>query len=450
MFSKLMIVAASTLSIGSALHADAGTQINACITNAPNDGVCDFRGAGTVVAAETIYITKPVTLLLDGTQLILNGSPGIAVASNGVRIRGTVGRTQLIQGTVGNNVIGGSALSDLEVQGISFVGIPGTVPQYNNNGIALSAKAPGMISAVRVVGNTFTGFRMYAVVIQNASDVEVVDNTIAGVADGIRFSGVVRGKIIHNFVHDTQLPSTIFTVAIGLDSTNTNFPICSNIEIAQNTVLHYVNAEGILVHAGQNITISNNILDDVLLGIAVQPFNKMDDTHDIIITGNAYTGAALPGAAAQTGNYGIFVGGGPKASIPSHVIVANNKISKANEVVRNAAQGGIGVGYSNDVTIDGNSIHDTESNGISLTNPNSQIVIVNNFIDNVVSQSGKATHGIYGYSGVQTGRIESNFVSNATNAYQFDVASPDLLFGSNDAANIATKIAHGSNVTITR
>lgn len=89
---------------------------------------------------------------------------------------------------------------DLKIEGITFVGIPGSVPRDDMNGIRLANATPGNIHRVRIVGNAFTGFRLHAVLIQNATDVTVEDNAVEGVSYGIRFSGVLRGKILGNML----------------------------------------------------------------------------------------------------------------------------------------------------------------------------------------------------------------------------------------------------------
>lgn len=440
---------------GSYCFADLGSQITSCVSGLPpTGGVCDFRGMGTGTASNTIVLSKPVTLLLDGVQLTLSGSPGIQISSPGVRIRGTVNSSQLIQGVVGNDVISGSSLSDFEVQGIAFIGQAGTVSASVNNGVFLSNTQSGQITRIRIVGNTFTGFRFHGIYIQNATDVEVADNVIWGVSGGIRFSGVVRGKIVNNVVRDTQLPNSTFTVAIGLDSTdkinNVTYPPCTDIQILNNTVKTYVNAQAILVHAGSRIAITGNILTDVLIGISLGPFNTTDTMQYVTVTGNVYNGTLTSGAASTTGNYGIFAGGGPVGSayIPNHIVIADNTLTQADEAVQSESQGAIGIGYADDVIVTGNSIDNSIYNGIALTNPNNRILITNNTVTNLVSPiNGIPTIGIYGVNGVQSGAISSNFVAFVNYAYRFDVSSPGLHSGLNDSVSVDLALYNAQNIT---
>lgn len=396
MTSKPSLTVILFLMLGAPLYADGGTQISACIAALPSmGGVCDFRNYGALTAASTIVVNKPTTLLLDGTQLTLNGSPGILIAANGVRIEGAAGQTKLIQGgTLGStpynrNVIDGNTLEDLKIEGITFMGIPCSVPQDNNSGIHLSNPSPENISRVRVTGSTFTGFCLHGVMIQNASDVVIEDNVIYGVSYGIRFSGVTRGKIINNVVRDTQIANNgAFTVAIGLDTTaplddGLTYPISTDIQIAKNTVFDYVNGEAVMVHSGCDILISDNVFNNVLMGIGVNPFNSTDYLYDVTVTGNAYVGTTTSGASRTTGNYGIFVGGGGSAAIPSNIIVTNNTVSRANEIARSGYQGGIRISEATNVLVQGNFVHDTFNTGILQTSLGSGVVIRENYVHNI-------------------------------------------------------------------
>jgi hypothetical protein len=439
-----------------ACFADLGADINACVAALPaTGGTCDFRNKGAGSAAATVALNKPVILLLDGTQLTVNGSPGIQVSGHGISIRGAVSTTQLIQGTVGNNVIGGSSITVLEVRGVSFVGQAAPISASQNNGVFLSNSAAGHISKIRIIGNTFTGFRFHAVYLQNATSVIVADNAIWHVSGGIRFSGVHYGRILRNVVTDTQVPNTTFTVAIGLDSTDpingVSYPPCTYIQIVNNTVKTYVDAQGILVHAGSHITISRNVLTDVLIGISMNPFNMHDVEQYLTVTNNVYTGTLTAGAPSNLGNYGIFIGGGPQGSayIPQHAIIEGNSVTQANEVVKSSVQGGIGIGWADDVTLKNNSVDNSLFNGIALTNPNTRLLITQNKITNLVSPTaGIPTVGLYGINGVQTGRVRSNFVAFANDGYRFDVKSPGILFGPNTAIKVDTVLYNPGNVTI--
>jgi nitrous oxidase accessory protein NosD len=317
------------------------------------------------------------------------------IAADGVRIDGSVGQTQLVQGgTLGStgsnhNVIYGNALTDLKIEGVTFVGIPSGSPQDNNNGVKLQNSVPGNIHRVRIVGNAFTGFCDNAVLIQNAVDVTVEDNMVQGVADGIRFSGVTSGKIVNNVIRDTELRSTgAFTVAIGLDTTaqlddGIHYPVSTDIHISRNTVCGYPNGEGVMVHAGANVLISDNVFDDVLMGIGINPFVSTDLLYHVTIAGNSYVGTTTQGALTSTGNIGIFVGGSEQTLSPSYVVVTHNIISQANEIARSPAQGGIGVGYADHVLVEGNVVHDCVCNGIFLRAGNRQVAVRDNEVSGI-------------------------------------------------------------------
>jgi len=150
-----------------------------------------------------------------------------------------------------------------------------------------------------------------------------------------------------------------------------------------------------------------------------------------------------PGASPTTANYGIAVAGGQATLPPSYVLVENNIIRRANQIVQSQAQGGIAAGYTDHLTIEDNVIRDSVSNGISLINPNKDIEIRRNTIGDI---SGADASGIYTYEGSQAGEIRSNFVAWAKYGYRFDIYSPDLMFGRNSASEVVSIIVGIENV----
>src|SRR5262245_51579419 len=91
---RSLFLAVFCILIAGYCFADIGNDINTCVSNLPQTGgVCDFRARGAQTAAATINLNKPVSLLLDGTRITLNGSPGIQVSYPGVHILGVTSST---------------------------------------------------------------------------------------------------------------------------------------------------------------------------------------------------------------------------------------------------------------------------------------------------------------------------------------------------------------------
>lgn len=268
-------------------------------------------------------------------------------------------------------------------------------------------------------------------------------------------------------LRDQMFPSgtSNYGIAIGLDSTNgdtcdsgsPSFPVSSDIQIANNSVgvtfdgtssIGYSNGEGILVHAGTNIIITGNTLNDALLGIGVNPFNSGDLVSNITISNNSYFGPANSESSHTNANEGISVEGSSTTTIPSNIVIANNVLGQANLIAANSSFASIALA-ANNVIVTGNFIYSSNYNGIALRGANNELLIMGNYIYNV---TGSGSNGIYGYAGTQAGRIRGNFVTSATNGYNFSSgisSSPNLLFGTNDSSSVTTALINNGGVTIT-
>ena len=455
------------LSLSAHAYADIGASINSCVTAlSATGGVCDFRSMGANSTATLITLNKPVTLLLEDTQITFTGSAQIVVSAAGVRIEGTTQSTKLVEGVATVDVIAGSAAQDLEIRGISFVGVgESSCGTASGDAIRLTNSSAGSIARIRVTANDFSGFCEHGVHIQNATDVWVTDNVIWNTADGIRFSGVLRGTIAHNNLYD-QMYAAIspytFGIAIGLDSVNAqsgiSYPPCNDIQIIGNTIgvsssgMGYSNSEGILVHAGSNVTISGNNLHNVLFGIGVNPFTSGDVISNVTIVGNTYVGPTTTNATAGSANSGISVSGAAPNTIPSNIVISNNAVFQANVAFAtpNSAYAGIAIG-ANKAVVTGNVISSVGASGIELLNPSNYLLVTDNYVYNV---SGSGSSGLYANAaGLSTmsGRIRTNFVTSAANGYNFCnmTASSGLLFGANDTSSVTTAVQCGTNVTQT-
>jgi len=371
-------------------------------------------------------------------------------------VRRIFGDGELVQRTVFASVyplFGGGLLNivgvtNLTIEGPQFTGLPNFIDASGNSALFVLSCEQMIVRNCR-----FTGWRTHAVYAQNSSDVLVAENLVYGVAGGLRFTGVRRGVIAQNIVRDTQLAPTNFTVAIGLDSTDGHsYGICRDIVIANNHVKTYVNAQAILIHAGQRIAVVGNVLEDVLIGISTSPFHTNDTLRDVTIAANVYHGTSTPGSALDNGNYGIAAGGGADFR-PEHIVITGNVINNANAVVRHSAQGGIGIGYADDVLIADNLIRHSVGAGIVQFYANTSVVIRNNSISDIValSEAGGTRAGIYLVGeGTKTGRISGNRIDGVAWGIRADVPAPGVRIGENDYFNYQDKIVNSTNLSFER
>ena len=431
---------------------DMGAKIVNCV--ASSRGIADAsQFSGEQTSTDSITISKPVLLKLGSRRASLRLAAGkqIVISSDNVTIQCARGFT-IIQGAAGTDLIFLKGVKDFRIENCTLQGSPAPIPASPNDAIHIISA-----TGVHVANNKIIGFRQNAAYAEKSSDVWYVKNEVAGNSASLRFCGVQRGFIQQNTIHDPQTPNDIFTIAIAIDSHGSSCPGAQNsrdIHVEGNTIRHFVNAQAIDFHDCMHCTATGNIMDDVLIGVSANPFQSGDIVSDVTITKNTYEGTVTPGAASSTGNACIAVGGGPGGLRVTHSTVTGNICDHANAVVHSEIQGGITVGYADDVVVAGNAIRNSVGIGISLYQPNTRLLISKNKIMDTILCCGSQQFGIYAQA-VQTGRIEGNIVDFTNQgskgaAYRFDVASPGLLFGKNDARNVEKRIMNGNNVTLSK
>jgi hypothetical protein len=359
----------------------------------------------------------------------LLGSPLTIVDRSNVALTGEGGPT-LLQHSLGADVLTIRSSRGIEVSGIRFGGIPGDVSSSGNSGIDVTAS-----EGVRILRNTFTGLRYEAVFVKRSRDVVVADNLIHGVSNGLLFRGCDQLAVERNTVRHPQVPPSTFVIALFLDSTDGHGDgINRDVTISDNVVTGYVNGQAIELHAGAHVSVTGNVLDDVLIGVSLNPYNATDTLTDVTVAENVYRGTSTPGAAPTTGNYGIFVGGGGGAYTPSGVTIARNTIANANAVVRGASQGGIGIGVAERATIVGNSIRSSYGSGIVINHAPASVEVTDNLIHDIRS-SGAPTpnerYGIFVSTSGNMGRIARNEIVGVDEGVRLGRGNPDLIVQDN-------------------
>jgi parallel beta-helix repeat protein len=441
---------------------DAGAQITACIAALPSSGgTCDATGlVGSQSAALTISIDKPVTLLFGSINLTLFGKPGIAVASNNVQIEGGGSSvSQLTQGTVNtdiiSNIIGGSCpvggaaeptlISNLEVDDLTFQGIPGTASACPNNGVDILDG-----SEITVENNVFTGLQEEAARASNSTSVVFQNNQAYGISDGFRFTGVVNGQMVNNTLSNSQLPNSMFQGCFVVDSVSgTGFQNSSSLLIANNTTTNMVNCQSILLHDGQNVTISGNVMQNSGMGISLGTHAAPDVISTITVQGNTFDGTCVN--VRQPASTGININNNPGPLLGNNVTVTGNQVSNANCSLKANNMAGIVVNYTSNVSITGNTITDAYGNGILLAADVTGLSLENNTITNVLPSITDMSMGVHlMWGGSASGTVSNDTIQNATVGMGFDdVSSPELMVGAFTTIDVTAPLVMATSASAT-
>lgn len=466
---SLMIPGRSSLLRGSTLlnvsgfpGGDAGAKIAACLAALPpGGGTCDARGlVGRQTAAATLLIDKPALLLFGRVNLTLFGNPGIAVASSGVHIQGSGSDiSQLSQGSVDtdiiSNIVGGycpsgttaaSRIWNLEVDHLKFQGIAGPVSACPNNGVDILDG-----SGISVHDNQFTGLREEAARASDSTNVVFQSNQAYGISDGFRFTGVVKGRMVSNVLMNSQLPNSTFQGCFAVDSVNgTGYQNSSALVLANNITKDMVNCQSFMLHDGQNVLISGNLMQNSGMGISLGTYGAPDTIARIVVQGNDFRGTCVN--AGQPENTGININNNPAPLLGRHVVVTGNQIRTANCGLRADNMAGVVVNYTDDVTITRNTIVNAYGNGILLAVDATTVNLQNNEIINPFPSATGLEAGIRELAGgFASGTVANNTIRGATVGMDFDDSfSPQLLVGKFTTTNVTTRLllATPSSATI--
>lgn len=369
------------------------------------------------------------------------GRPSSEVRA-GAAIRRISGSGTLRQAREDANLLVFDGHDGLTVEGPRFLGASGMkLPAAASGNTGLTIR-----NARRVVisGCTFERWRYYGLFLDNCEDVIVRDNRFSQCALPLRLRGCRRVEVARNRFEGSNLAPGVFTVAVGLESTDQNsYPPCSEITITENSISGFGNAQGVLVHAGSRITIRGNVIRDAAMPISVNPFNETDVIDDVSIVDNVIE-CAMRGRFTNA-DVGINCRAGPGTPDLQNILVAGNVISHANRVLRSSEFGAIRMCFARDVTIRENRVVDAHANGILCTDCRGRVAIVGNSVEGVVA-AGRVQRGIH-LRGIDDGvRIDANRLANISGSGAvgiYSAACGGLSLGQNTFRNVPRHTASG-------
>jgi hypothetical protein len=399
-------------------------------------------GSGTDTAALNNAFNSGVSAVnvLPGTYV----SGQITASQTLKRISGS---GVLKQAAEGSDLLLLDGNTNLVVEGIHFLGASGTgLPSAASNNTGLTIRnARGVV----ISGCHFERFRFFGLYLENCDDVVIEGNYFYQTALPLRLRGCRKVVISNNVVRDTCLASSVFTVGIGLDSTDGHsFGICRDILINGNCISGMNNAQGILAHAGEGVVITNNAIRETAIPISCNPFNSTDSLMRVCISANTLN---MPASGTFTNaNDGIVVQGGPGTPDPTEITIAANTINSANRVMQSAGMGAIRVGYSQRVAVTGNVITTAYGNGIVLTDSEESVAISGNLINDIAATASGAQRGIWVASSGSNVIIDANHISDIAGASGTGIdvdGSGQVMIRDNLFRNVTTRISGGSNAT---
>ncbi len=415
--STLFLEAAgSIIMTGKDITATAGTVLNVVLEAAKSIFVNDSKittGSGdvTFTAGDGIEIgalTQINTAGGDATMtaekgsfFIGNGSAintaggditvradGTVVTAGGIPLTGVVNVNGVLNAGGGDIDIHQSAIFDGDADSLRTSGT-GTV-SVNQNKVGTKGKIQNAIDAIQ---NTGTGLNTVTVGAGNyLESLTVSDNNflLKGANYGVNPNTGVRGAEsivdpnspgVHVTGNNVEINGFLFTGATGADGYGIWFEGANN-GTASNNIIRDTDQDGIKTQNGGTFTITNNMIDDTRgNGILVFKSGGVNNVSGNVIGGNA-TSAAI---------HGIWGDGIEIAGVNGNTTVSGNTISNTWDPTKdntNDNSSGIYLRNSRGILVNGNTIKDTDWDGIKVANGANNIVEGNNV-------SGSTRIGIY-------------------------------------------------------
>jgi hypothetical protein len=302
--------------------------------------------------------------------------------------KSTLEITGQVAGDFGPDFLLVKGVNDLTVQNLTFKGI--NTDDYRNTGIVLY----GSSQRIKILGNKFTNLGAPAVTIAQASYVHLEGNELSNVKGAFFLKGAHNIKIASNNLHweEDHPVTTKFLPIIALDSkdqsgipspyipadcTSQRDISCQpqDVEIIGNTLSNFPNSQGILIHAGSNVAIKNNIFKNISISISANPYcdsqvcpsPPSDDVIEkIFIDGNKIYGTSYKNITSDGCGSGGISAGGSEINYIKDVTVSNNETGNTNATSNNSPSdrivnnkqgigGALALGYVDNLLVTGNS-----------------------------------------------------------------------------------------------
>ena len=396
-----------------------------------NQASSQARSAVDVAAAE-VTATRGPAVVTDYGRATLQSVFNVAVAGDVVGIRNpwtitapiTVSKPLTIR-CVHNGKI--TTTGDVHAFDVTASGVTFEKVTIAGNGSATA----GTASAIRAVGSepnpilgltvrdcTIRSFNKYAIEGVSVRDFTITRNVIEDIAyAGVMLTSPKGGVITDNTVRNIVQPSG-FVNSYGIAVTRNGSqslemsPRASDVVISGNLIDGVPKWEGIDTHGGENLTITNNILKNVWIGIAMVPgVNESGvDTYaprNITITGNSIDSGRTDGTArANIQLIGCTTTVDNVVEYATGVITGNTCIRGGTQ--NTSAQAAIFVQTTRGAVVSANVIIEPSPNAINLSSNNQGALVMDNTVIDAWTTNSSICAIVYVPSVHQTATIQGN------------------------------------------
>lgn len=320
-------------------------------------------------------------------------------------VRHITGSGTLTQAAAGANILAGTSLINLDIDHLRFVGVGGDHSESSNTGIYLTTPYN-----IHVTKCYFTGMRYGPFVANGGSSVWVNDNEVYSCSHGIFLNNVSGGSMDRNILSYGQYSGLADPLSFGGSS---------DLSICNNTVKSWPWVQAIQGHGGTKVTIANNNLDNVAIGVLVNAFAPGDSINRITVTGNNIDLLSSAGAVTDV-SVGILVSSYGISNRGMGVNITGNNITYGNITTLDGGLGTIEVGFMDGVVVNGNYLYHPYGNGILIQGCNDGSV-VGNVITNIGAAGGQQNAiRLYNSFAQNNIQIKNNLFNQVVNGVLFD------------------------------
>lgn len=421
-----------------------------------SDGTVSLSDAGCSMDGSTDETSKAQAAIdaipTGGALYIPDGTCLTRTLNVGSGVHRIFGPGALKQDTVGEPTLQVTNSARLCIDAIELIGgsADGDISNDPSNGIDITGSINVIVRNCKI-----SKYAFYPIYFENSIECIAISNTIDLSGHGIRLRAATRCSVIGNIIRNTMFQDNELSIAIGLDSTQGHaFGVNRKCVVIGNIIEDFEYGQAVMCHSMDGGIISNNIGTNVSNGIGVSPFNANDLTRDLNISGNVFFGtdsATWATSSPSDADDGIFVTSTSSFPTPINISICNNVIEGFNTVVDQINQGGIRVGYSENVSVIGNTVRSCRNNGIVVPDRAIGCVIGNNVIqDTLFNNAANQKNGIKVNHANADVCVLGNFISNITgaNSYGIRVDAGSVKIGKdNNYYNVDTTIFVDSSAT---
>lgn len=366
---------------------------------------------------------------------------GITVPATVKSIKGQ----RFYQSVVGANTLTATSHTGLKVSNVDFYGVAGSSVASANSGLKLDT-----CSSVQLDNLYFEGHRFYPLWSKGVTNSTYSNLQGKGNSDGFRFTSCNNIAVSGASLYSPQTTAADFIVGVGIDSTDGGNTVCENLSFSTVNIKGYVNAQGILMHAGKRISVVGGVMDDVSIGVGITQFNAADTLQDITISGLNIQCTTTAGTS--NGSYGVTCFGYDSTYMAENLTVQGCTIRGANSVDKSIDRGGIAGQYVKQLTLTGNHISGGFANGYAFYRRVQDLDLMGGSVSDIGTYLTEANGIRFGENSggwmAATGQVRDVKMRNLVTGIRFSVTSGAActITRSSTTATV-TKTAHGYAVS---